>query len=65
LHTKPKNLPWTDPKLRKIFNEDDIEWIGEEDSKSCIPRMSKNIKARKFNFKGGKKGKVPHYSRIL
>jgi len=25
LHTKPKNLPWTNPKPIKTFNEDDIE----------------------------------------
>jgi hypothetical protein len=55
VHTKPKNLPSTDPKPRKTYNEDDIEWIGEEESKSSIPRMSKNRKARKFNYKGGKK----------
>ncbi len=39
LHTKPKNLPWSDPKPRKTFNEDDIEWIEEEDSNIGIPRM--------------------------
>jgi hypothetical protein len=63
VHTKPKNLPWIDPKPRKTFNEDDIEWIGKEKKKSCIPRMSKNRKARKFNYKGGKETIVPLYSR--
>jgi hypothetical protein len=42
LHTKPKNLPWTDPKPKKTFYEDDIERIKEVDSRSGIPKMSKN-----------------------
>jgi hypothetical protein len=54
LHTKPKNLPWTDPKPKKTFNEDDNEWIGEEKSRSCIPRMSKNRKTKKLVIKEGK-----------
>jgi hypothetical protein len=39
LHTKPKDLPWTNPKPRKTLNEDDIEWIEEQDSISGIPKM--------------------------
>jgi hypothetical protein len=63
LHTKPKNLPWIDPKPRKTFNENDIEWIGEEDSRSCIRRMFKNVRTRKFCYEGGKKGTISLYSR--
>jgi len=59
LHTKPNNLPWTNPEPRKEFNEDDIEWIEEEYSKSGIPRMSKNKRSRKFSYKGEKKKIVP------
>jgi hypothetical protein len=50
LYIKPKKLPYTNPKLIKAFNEKDIEWIGEEDSRRCIPKMSKNIRIRKFCF---------------
>jgi hypothetical protein len=39
LYTKPKNLPYTCQKPRNTFNEDDIEWIEEEDSRSGIPRI--------------------------
>jgi hypothetical protein len=63
LHTKPKNLPWTNPKPRKTFNEDDIEWIEKEDSRSGISRMFKNERSRKFNYKRGKKGTILLYSR--
>ncbi len=63
LHTKPKNLPWPDPKPRKTFNEDDIEWIEEEDSRNGIPRMSKNVRARKYSYKRSKKRTIPLYSR--
>ncbi len=45
------------------FNEDAIEWTKEEDSKNCIPRMSKNERLRKFNYKVGKKRIVPLYPR--
>jgi hypothetical protein len=41
LYIKPKHLPYIDPKIIKTFNEKDIEWIGEEDSRRCIPKMSK------------------------
>jgi hypothetical protein len=44
----------TDPKPKKTFNEDDNEWIGEEKSRSCIPRMSKNRKTKKLVIKEGK-----------
>jgi hypothetical protein len=58
LYTKPKNLPWIDLEPRKTFIINDIEWIGEEDSRSCI-LMSKNIRARKFSYKGREKKIVP------
>jgi hypothetical protein len=63
LYNKPKNLPWIDLEPRIFFNEDDIEWTGEEDSRSCIPRMFKNIRARKFSYKGGGKKIISLYSR--
>ncbi len=63
MHTKPNNLPWTNPKPRKGFIENDIEWIEEEYSKSGILRMFKNKRLRKFSYKGGKKGIVPLYPR--
>jgi hypothetical protein len=47
----------------KILNEDEIEWMEKENSRSSISRMSKNIKARKFSYKGGKKKTIPLYSR--
>ncbi len=53
----------TNSKPRKEFNEDDIEWIQKEDSKSGIPKMSKNERSRKFSYKGGKKGIVLLYPR--
>jgi hypothetical protein len=48
--------------MRNI-NDNDIEWVEEEDSRSGIPRMSKNERSRKFNYKGGKKTIVPLYPR--
>jgi hypothetical protein len=63
LYTKPKNLPWTDPKPRGTFNENNIEWVEEENSRSGIPRMCKNERSRKFNYKGGKKTIIPLYLR--
>jgi hypothetical protein len=63
LHTKPNNLPWIDPKPIKTFNDNDIEWIEKEDSRSGIPRMSKNERLRKFSHKGRKKIIVLLYPR--
>jgi hypothetical protein len=63
LYTKPKNLPWTNPKLRGPFNDNDIKWIEEEDSRSGIPRMFLNEKSRKFSYKGGKKTTISLYPR--
>jgi len=63
LHTKPNNLPWIDPKPRKTFNEDDIEWNEEEDSRSAISRMANHEISRNFKYKGGKKETIPLYSR--
>jgi len=61
LYTKPKNLPWIDRKPRGTFTENNIEWVEEENSRSGIPRMCKNERSRKFNYKGGKKTIVPLY----
>jgi hypothetical protein len=63
LNTKPKNLPWIDPKPRATFNENDMEWIEEEDSRSGIPRMSKNERSRKFSYKGREKTTIPLHPR--
>ncbi len=54
--------PGLTQNLEKTFNEDNIEWIEEEDSRSDIPRMSKNVRARKLNYRG-KKGTLSLYSR--
>jgi hypothetical protein len=63
LHTKPKNLAYSDPKPKKTFYEDDIERIKEEYSRSGILRMSKNERSRKFSYKARKKTTIPLYPR--
>jgi len=63
LYTKPKNLPWVDPKPRGTFNENDIEWIEEEDSRSGIPRILKMKGPKKSVIKEGKKTTILLYPR--
>jgi len=63
LYIKPKNLPWVDPKPRGTFNENDIEWIEEEDSRSGIPRILKMKDPKKSVIKEGKKTTILLYPR--
>ncbi len=65
LHAKPKNLPQTNPKPRKTFNGDDIEWIEKEDLRSGITKMSENVRIRKFNYKRRKKEQYQYIQEIM
>ncbi len=65
LHTKQKNLPLTDPKPRKIFSENDIKWIKEESSRNGIPKMSKNERLKKFNYRRREKTTMSLYPKII
>jgi hypothetical protein len=65
LYTKPKNLPWTNPKPKGTFNEIDTEWIEKEDSRSGIPRMSKNEILKKSVIKEGFKVKYRYTQELM
>jgi hypothetical protein len=55
----------TDPKPRKIFSENDIKWIKEESSRNGIPKMSKNERLKKFNYRRREKTTMSLYPKII
>ncbi len=61
LHPKRRNLPWSNPKPRKISDEDDKKWIKEEDSRNFLQKTFNNNKTRNFNQRREKR-KQQHYT---